>query len=84
MGWQDWAVAAIAVVVGVLLVRRVWRFSTCRSLESVYCKATTPPTMGGGIFTYAPSIYVPTASVNAYKSAYGWCDYTRYIYGYDF
>ena len=61
-----------------------WVFSTCRSLESVYCKATTPPTMGGGIFTYAPSIYVPTASVNAYKSAYGWCDYTRYIYGYDF
>ena len=29
-------------------------------------------------------IYVPTASVEAYKSASGWSDYVDYIEGYDF
>jgi hypothetical protein len=29
-------------------------------------------------------IYVPTASVNAYKSAQYWSDYAAYIEGYDF
>ena len=29
-------------------------------------------------------IYVPTASVEAYKSAEGWSEYAKYIEGYDF
>ena len=29
-------------------------------------------------------IYVPTASVDAYKAAKGWKDYADYIVGYDF
>ena len=29
MTWQDWGVAVVAVVVAIILVRRVWRFFAC-------------------------------------------------------
>ena len=62
-------------------------FSGCSSLTSVYCKAITPPTGGYNMFHNNASgrkIYVPTNSVNAYKSASDWSDYKSYIVGYDF
>ena len=63
-------------------------FYSCNSLTSVYCKATTPPALGySNVFDYYVSgrkIYVPTESVNAYKSAYGWSEYASAIVGYDF
>ena len=69
-----------------------YAFYGCSSLTSVYCKPTTPPTGGYDMFSYYDSgkqpigckIYVPTASVNAYKSAQYWSDYAAYIEGYDF
>ena len=67
-------------------------FLDCSTLESVYCKATTPP-----VATYSSSswgafannaenrkIYVPAASVAAYKAAVGWKEYADAIVGYDF
>ena len=67
-------------------------FLDCSVLESVYCKATTPP-----VATYSSSswgafannaenrkIYVPAASVAAYKAADGWKEYADAIVGYDF
>ena len=58
---------------------------------SVYCKATTPPSLGTETFDYKKAggysvltIYVPTESVNAYKSAEGWKEYADWIVGYDF
>uniref|UniRef100_UPI00405612AD leucine-rich repeat protein n=1 Tax=Alistipes sp. TaxID=1872444 RepID=UPI00405612AD len=62
-------------------------FSSCMRLTSVYCKPTTPPTGGYGMFYNNASgrkIYVPRNSVEAYKSADGWKDYADYIEGYDF
>ena len=67
-------------------------FLGCRSLTSVYCKPTTPPIGGDCIFSYYNNgykpigckIYVPTASVEAYKSADYWSDYADYIEGLDF
>ena len=62
-------------------------FSGCSSLTSVYCKATTPPTGGNYMFDDNASgrkIYVPTESVDAYKSAEYWSYYKYYIVGYDF
>ena len=62
-------------------------FSYCSSLTSVYCKATTPPTGGDDMFLGNASgrkIYVPTESVNAYKSAEYWSYYKYYIVGYNF
>ena len=57
---------------------------------SVYCKATTPPSLGEHTFNcinydYSDvTIYVPTESVNAYKSAEDWSLYANRIFGYDF
>ena len=62
-------------------------FYGCSSLTSVYCKATTPPTGGFNMFDGNASdrkIYVPTGSVEAYKSASGWSEYADAIVGYDF
>ena len=71
-----------------------WAFSRCEGLTSVYCKATTPPTAilddyygYWDAFDYNASgrkIYVPTGSVEAYKSALGWSEYAYAIVGYDF
>ena len=66
-----------------------YAFSGCSSLTSVYCKPTTPPTGGYDMFYkgYYPiryKIYVPAASVDAYKSSSYWSYYYSYIEGYDF
>ena len=66
---------------------REWAFRYCSNLINVYCKPKTPPTTGGNVFEGNASdrkIYVPTASVDAYKSASGWSTYADDIVGYDF
>jgi hypothetical protein len=62
-------------------------FKDCSALTSVYCKPTTPPTIGGGGKPFNNNasnrkIYVPTASVDTYKGTTTWKDYT--ITGYDY
>jgi len=61
-------------------------FTDCTSLTSVTIKAVTPPIIsaeftmlfkGCGSLTH---IYVPSASVNAYKTAHGWSTYSSMIY----
>ena len=62
-------------------------FYYCSSLAEVYCKPTTPPTGGSYMFfdnANGRKIYVPTESVDAYKSASYWRDYSSDIVGYDF
>ncbi len=62
-------------------------FYSCSSLTSVYCKAITPPAGGSYMFDDNASgrtIYVPTESVEAYKSAEWWSDYKSSIEGYNF
>ena len=64
-----------------------WAFDGCTNLTSVYCKATTPPSLGSYVFRNNGSgrkIYVPTESVEAYKSATNWSEYADAIVGYDF
>ena len=65
-----------------------WAFYHCYSMTSVYCKATTPPALGGTeVFDNNGSgrkIYVPAGSVEAYKSATNWNEYASDIEGYDF
>ena len=64
-----------------------YAFHDCPSLKEVYCKPITPPAGGSYMFNYNASdrkIYVPRASVDAYKSASYWSDYSSYIVGYDF
>ena len=66
-------------------------FEDCDNLKKLYCKASTPPTILYNnanwihLFdSYLERIYVPSASVSAYKSATGWKDYKNAIVGYDF
>ena len=64
-----------------------YAFRNCSRLTSVYCKPTTPPAGDNAMFFSNASnrkIYVPTASVEAYKSAEYWSDYADDIVGYDF
>ena len=62
-------------------------FYGCSSLIEVYCKPTTPPAGDFAMFSDNASgrkIYVPTASVEAYKSASDWDTYASDIVGYNF
>ena len=64
-----------------------WAFAVCSSLTSVYCKPTTPPAGGSCMFYSNDSgreIYVPAASVEAYKLAEYWSDDASDIVGYEF
>ncbi|MBE6212420.1 MAG: hypothetical protein E7129_04695 [Rikenellaceae bacterium] len=62
-------------------------FWGCYLLKEIYCKAATPPTGHANMFVCAvldAKIYVPTASVEAYKAAQYWSDYADYIEGKEF
>ena len=74
-------------------------FAYCENLNTVYCKTINPPTIvdnngywfgfakedeSGNICNIDCIIYVPTESVEAYKSAQGWSEYADSIVGYNF
>lgn len=57
-------------------------FRNCLSLHTVYCEPTTPPTASAVIFngcTALTHIYVPSESVEAYKTANRWSNYSSLI-----
>jgi surface protein len=57
-------------------------FYYCSGLTSVTINATTPPTLGFSAFDYNATgrkIYVPSASVDAYKAATNWSTYAADI-----
>lgn len=56
-------------------------FTYCVNLASVTVKATTPPSLGADALTSTDNcpIYVPAASVNAYKAAANWSTYASRI-----
>ena len=55
-------------------------FIHCNSLVSIYCYATTPPSLGSNVFDNKSNInlYVPSASVSAYRNASGWDGFKSY------
>lgn len=76
-----------------------YAFAYCENLKTVYSKATTPPTINtwygytNSVFYYIdydtwtyiyPTIYVPQASYNTYKTSESWEQYADYIIGYDY
>lgn len=63
-------------------------FYMCSKLKEIHCTPTNPPTLDGNtVFNYIDSdavLYVPSASVNNYKTADEWKAYADQIVGYDF
>jgi hypothetical protein len=58
-------------------------FYGCSSLANITVNATTPPTLDG-LYVFSENksgryIYVPSASVDTYKSATNWSSYASYI-----
>ena len=60
-------------------------FANCDVLWNLTIEAKRPPIIGEGVFynmydaTFAPTIYVPAASVEKYKAAEGWKEYADKI-----
>ena len=57
-------------------------FRSCSTLNTLYCRATTPPTIANSnalSTANLTNIYVPAASVNAYKTATNWSTYASII-----
>jgi hypothetical protein len=57
-------------------------FQNCYSLAEIHIQATTPPTLGTGVFSGLPSdyiIYVPIGTGDIYKSATGWSSYADHV-----
>ena len=63
-------------------------FSNCSKLKEIHCTPINPPTLGGNtVFSSIASnavFYVPSASVNNYKTADVWKTFADQIVGYDF
>ena len=57
-------------------------FSGCSNLNYIICKAITPPTLGSIVFTDVDKsipLYVPATSINLYKAADQWKDFTNIL-----
>ena len=74
------------LIVGSGVTKIGWgAFRDCTAMESFYIKATTPPQIETEVFFNNPcNIYVPRASVDAYKTAANWSVWADRIYEYDF
>lgn len=57
-------------------------FAICRSLEKIVLEPTTPPLKTNGLYedTTDAKIYVPSVSLEAYKTADGWRDFAYRIF----
>lgn len=84
---ECWQLRKVTIGSGVTLIGE-GAFSFCEPGMEVYCKPTTPPAGNSLMFEVwlysMPKIYVPSESVEAYKTAEYWCDYADNIEGYDF
>ena len=56
-------------------------FGLCWAMNSITLEATIPPSANGWMFDASVSfiIFVPASSVEAYRSAEGWCEYADRI-----
>ena len=59
-----------------------YAFKGCSGLTTIRIEATTPPTLGISVIPSNATIEVPSASVDAYKTADDWSDYADKIVGY--
>ncbi len=73
------ALTSVTIPSGVTSIG-TYAFSWCSALTSITVNATTPPTLGNNVYDGSTCpIYVPSASVNAYKTATNWSTYANRI-----
>ena len=79
----DWcrSLTTITIPSSILSIGR-FAFQGCTNLQSITIEATTPPTLGENAFVSTTDypIYVPAASVSAYKTATNWSTYASRIF----
>ena len=76
-----------SITIGSSVISMNSSFYNCPNLNEIYCKPTTPPNINNSTFNGIATdktIYVPHASVDAYKNAQYWSNYADCIVGYDF
>lgn len=75
------AISSVTIGSGVTFIG--WDvFDGTSTMQSFTIRATTPPRLGNTLFNLAlkiPTIYVPPQSVDAYKAADGWSEYSSRI-----
>ncbi|MCR5532262.1 MAG: leucine-rich repeat domain-containing protein [Paludibacteraceae bacterium] len=58
-------------------------FGSCKNLKAIICQATIPPSLGNDVFDKNDCskipLYVPVESINTYKSAKQWKDFTTIL-----
>ena len=57
-------------------------FAECSAVDSIICRATTPPSANGSTFAGVPegtTVYVPGASIETYHAADGWSTFSTYL-----
>ena len=73
------SLTSVTIPSGVTSIGQI-AFDMCYNLVSITVEATTPPTLGyNNVFDSDCPIYVPSGSVNAYKSAQYWSTYASRI-----
>ena len=75
---------SVTIPNNVISISKPYRFYYTETLEKIYCKPNTPPNLDWRDIPSSIKIYVPTKSVNAYKTAEDWKEYADQIVGYDF
>lgn len=80
----DSSISALTIPSGVTRIE-TQAFRNCSGLISITVEATTPPILGTSVFdnTNNCNIYVPCASVSAYRSATNWSAYSSRIIGFE-
>ena len=56
-------------------------FAECSAVDSIICRATTPPSANGSTFAGVPegiTVYVPGESIDTYLAADGWSTFSTY------
>ena len=79
--YDCWSISKVTIGSGVTEIN-TYAFKHCFALTSITILATTPPTLGFDAFnsTNDCPIYVPAASLDAYKTASNWIEYVDRIF----
>jgi len=82
--FSNWTAATLLDISAAMVSMGTQTFYNWTSLQTMICRATTPPTITTNTFQSmraAAKIYVPDASVAAYKAATYWSARSAYIFG---